>query len=113
MSRGVVRIYPARPGQVRVCIASVVSGGVTIWSDNSGAQAWPELMCAADRVARAASLILEKHPYAGSEREGEELATLRQMVDAIPCIEFDPQEQRIGAPGRANPNDVRSGGDAV
>ena len=65
------------------------------------------------QLARAASLILEKHPYAGSEREGEELATLRQMVDAIPSIEFDPQEQRIGAPGRANPNDGRSGGDAV
>lgn len=65
------------------------------------------------QLARAGSLILEKHPYVGSEREDVDLATLRQIVDAIPCIEFGPQEHRNGGPGRANPNNGQSGGDAV
>lgn len=65
------------------------------------------------QLARAASLILEKYPYVGSQREGEELATLCQMVDSIPCIEFDSQERRNNTPRRANPNDGQSGGDAV
>lgn len=65
------------------------------------------------QLARAASRFLEMHPYAGREREGETLVILRRMVDAIPCIEFEPQENRTAAPGGANPNVSRSGGDAV
>lgn len=44
------------------------------------------------QLARAISLILEMHPYAGTEREGEEVAALRRLVDALPCIELDLQE---------------------
>lgn len=65
------------------------------------------------QLARAASLMLETHPVAGSEREGEALAALRRIINAIPCIEFEPREKLTVVPDRTNPYNHRHGGDAV
>jgi hypothetical protein len=46
---------------MRVCIAEVIgSNGQVIWSDNSGAGAFPHLIDAAQRISFAASLMEEK-----------------------------------------------------
>jgi len=65
------------------------------------------------QLARAASVILETLPSPGTEREGDALGVLRRLVDAIPCIEYDPPERGPAAPDHAQRLDGRSGGDAV